>query len=484
MSISSALSSAISGLNASSLQAQVISNNLANALTPGYAPRRASVVALSDGAGTGVIVTGITRDLDIDLLNDRRRADSSVAYSTTKSAFFTDLERVLGTPEEAHSLTTKLARFEASLVSASVRPEEDSRLQAAVLHASDITSALNEASDRIQHLRSQADIQIEQDVKDTSTFLSQIQTLSSQIVNARNRGNPANSFEDQRQLILDQLAEIVPLRVVHRGNGEVAIYTPGGATLLDGTVSELQFSASQILSANMTVDNGLLASLQIGNNDVATSGSTSPIGGGRLAANFELRDHLAVNAQVQLDAVARNLVERFQQSDLDPTRTAGDAGLFTDQGTTFDPANEIGISGRVAVSTAVQPENGGSHWRLRDGLNAIVPGPTGRAPLLQDLTTALTDTNGLLSGNLGATARSASGHIAAMMGDFGQQRLSIDRTVSFARANQAGLVETELSLGVNSDDELQRLLLVEQAYSANARLIQTADEMINTLLRI
>ena len=38
--------------------------------------------------------------------------------------------------------------------------------------------------------------------------------------------------------------------------------------------------------------------------------------------------------------------------------------------------------------------------------------------------------------------------------------------------------------GVDSDFELQRLMLIEQAYAANARMIQTVDEMMQQLLRL
>jgi flagellar hook-associated protein 1 FlgK len=40
----------------------------------------------------------------------------------------------------------------------------------------------------------------------------------------------------------------------------------------------------------------------------------------------------------------------------------------------------------------------------------------------------------------------------------------------------------ELSEGVDTDAELQKLLLIEQAYTANARVMQIADEMLKTLI--
>jgi flagellar hook-associated protein 1 FlgK len=40
----------------------------------------------------------------------------------------------------------------------------------------------------------------------------------------------------------------------------------------------------------------------------------------------------------------------------------------------------------------------------------------------------------------------------------------------------------ELQGGVDTDQEMQKLLLIEQAFSANAKVVQTVDELINLLL--
>lgn len=484
MSISAALSSALSGLNASSRQVQTISNNLANALTPGYGTRQIELTSLPDRKSGGVQVIGITRQVDESVVNDRRRADSAVAASITSAAFFADLEFTLGTPEDPQSLTARLAALQASLLTAAARPEEETRLQSAVLRGEEVVQAINQASHRVQSLRSEAETLIQQDVTNANEYLKQLETLNAQIVDSRNRGTPAASFEDQRSVVLDQLTEIMPLRVFHRGNGAIAIYTPTGAGLLDGRAAELSFAQTNLIVPEMTLTNGLLSGLEINGVPVATDGTLSPISGGRLAANFGVRDTLAVDAQAQLDALARNLTERFQSSGFDPTRTPGDPGLFTDGGAAFDPTNEIGLAGRLTISDAVKPENGGSYWRLRDGLFAAAPGAPGDGSLLQGLTDALTDPDALASGTLGGADRTVTGHTAAMMGYFGQQRLSLDQTVAFSRTNQSSLIENELSFGVNSDEELQRLLLVEQAFAANARLIQTAGEMLDEILRI
>ncbi|MEQ8897813.1 MAG: flagellar hook-associated protein FlgK [Roseovarius sp.] len=484
MSISGALSNALSGLTASSRNAQVISTNLANALTPGYATRTLELVPRAEGRVGGVFVQGVTRHVDAGLLADRRMADSSLANAGAKAGFLTEMERLIGTPDLSSSLSGRFSAFEASLVTAAAKPEEESRLLAVTLRAGELVTALNDVSRGIQQARTEAESQITQAVGEANTYLGQLQSLNAQIVDATNAGHSTASFEDQRRIVIDRLAELVPVRLAQRDNGAVAIYTPGGATLLDGKPAVLEFTASNLVQPHMTLENGLLDGLTINGNPVPPSGDRSPIAGGRIAGLFEQRDSLAPDAQTQIDALARDLISRFQDPALDGTRGPGDAGLFTDEGVAFAAADETGISARISFNALADPDQGGALWRLRDGLGAAAPGDAGDASLLQAMTAALTRPAALASGDLGATARAAAEHVSSFVSRIGQQRLTLDQTVAFASAHQAGLVEIELGMGVDSDAEMQKLLLVEQAYSANARMIQTVEDMIDALLRI
>lgn len=481
MSITSALSNALSGLTASSRAAGVVSTNLANVLTDGYAVRDIELAAHGDSRSGGVAILGVTRNVDAGLLSERRMADSAVAQADTAHGFAVILERQVGTPDQPESLSARVAALESALVSAASKPEEDIRLQQVVQHAVGLAGSLNRVSDRIQAERSATDARIATAVEDMNTILGRVQALNGQIANATNAGHPTASMEDQRQVEIDKLAEYVPLRQVSRGNGTVALFTPGGAILLDGTAASLSFTPSNVVAPHMTVGNGLLSALEINGVPIQTSG---PMSGGRLGALFEIRDVTSVDAQTQIDALARDLIERFQHPGPDPTLGAGDSGLFTDGGTAFVSVNETGVAGRIEVNSTVDHGQGGQVWRLRDGLGAVAPGPAGNAGLLHDLKSALDGAASMASGALGTTPRSFSGHLGSFVSRIGQERLDQDQTLSFATSRQTSLVDIELSQGVDSDAELQRLLLIEQAYSANARMIQTIDEMMQTLLRI
>jgi flagellar hook-associated protein 1 FlgK len=44
--------------------------------------------------------------------------------------------------------------------------------------------------------------------------------------------------------------------------------------------------------------------------------------------------------------------------------------------------------------------------------------------------------------------------------------------------------EEVAKMGVDSDEEMRQLLMIEKAYAANARVLQVTDQMISELLSI
>ncbi|MDZ7710133.1 MAG: flagellar hook-associated protein FlgK [Roseovarius sp.] len=473
MSISAALNSALSGLSASSRQTDVISGNLANALTPGYAPRELGLEA--QGARGGVAVTGITRHVDPVLLGDRRLADSALANAQTRAGFANSVERALGLPGEGNSLVGRIAAVEATIAAASARPEDDSRLSAVVHDLTALGATLNTASGQIETLRSRADAEISDSVGRLNTGLAQVAEINTRIVTARSTGHETASLEDRRQQVIDGIAELVPLRQLERPRGAVALVSTGGALLLDGRAAQIGFEPTPLVAAHMTLENGLVSGLEIGGRPVQT-GAGGPLDGGRLAALFDNRDGLGLDAQRGLDALARDLVERVEALTPPPS-----PALFTDVGARFDPADEAGLAGRLAINPAVDPTDGGALFRLRTGPDATSPGAPADAPFLAALGAAISTLSAPIPGE---TRRDLPGRAADLSSTIAQARLTAESAVSFASGQAGELRELELRGGVDSDAELQRLLLVEQAFSANARMIQTLDDMMQTLLRI
>ena len=57
-------------------------------------------------------------------------------------------------------------------------------------------------------------------------------------------------------------------------------------------------------------------------------------------------------------------------------------------------------------------------------------------------------------------------------------------TLSFAASSYTEIAQVEAGLGVDTDAELQNLMLFEKAYGANAKVLSVVDGLMETLLRI
>lgn len=424
MSLTSALSIARSGLTASSRAAELTSQNVANALTEGYGRRELSLSSRLTG---GVAVTGVTRFADRALIGDRRLAEAGAAASQNVAGFLGTVEGALGVPGKAGSLSALVSRLETALIDAAAQPQSANGLQAVVDAGAALTGRIGLVSGQIQTARQDAETQIEDTVTSINDALSRLESLNAQIAV---HGKDVSGFLDQRQQLVDSIAQHIPLREMEREDGRIALISRDGAVLLDGKATTLGFEKSGVIVPGMT-----LSGLTLNGRALPVSGPGG-IGGGALGAQFAVRDDLAPQAQAALDGFAADLGVRFEGT-----------GLFSD-----------------AVSA--EP------WRLRDGLGALAPSAGGDGSRLNAMLAALT------------AGKGASGSAEELLSGISGRRINAESEAAFAAARSDTLRVAELAGGVDSDQEMQKLLLIEQSYAANAKVIQTIDAMMQALLRI
>ena len=485
MSISSALSNALSGLTAASRSADLISSNIANAMTDGYGTRRLDTASRVIGnAGAGVAITGITRHEDPVLSGQRRVAEADLGARRSQSEFMTRLEALIGTPDAPGSLSARMADFEAQLVTAANAPWNTTHLASAVDGAQALVEGINAISDGIQAERLRADTAIARSVETINGALQGLADLNSRIVAARAGGGEVASLLDAQAQLVEQITPFIPLQSRRDAAGALHLYSTDGEPLLDVRPATLGFTPAATVAADLTLAGGGLSGLTLNGRNLTLGGDYPALAGGELHAMFQLRDVWAPEAQGRIDAVARDLVERFDAPGLDATLAPGAPGLFTDAGNPALPANEVGLAGRLRLNAAVRPDQGGAVWHLRDGIGATVEGPTGNATFLTAQIEALSALRPTASGGYSGASRSMAGLISEHLSATGLRRVQAEAALGQASARHAALESAELAQGVDTDDELQRLLKVEQMYSANARVISVAEELMDELLRI
>ncbi len=485
MSISSTLSSALSGLTASSRAADVVSSNIANAMTEGYGTRRLDIASRQVGNnGSGVRVIGITRQEDTILIGQRRLSGADLGASQTAADFMTRLEQLIGTPDQPGSLSARMADFEGRLVTAANNPWNNALLSNAVQGAQSVAQSLNELTSGIQDERKHADEAIARAVGQINSALEGLAELNKRILSTNANGGEVASLLDAQGQLVDQIAPFIPLQARRETNGTLQLYSSDGHVLLSHRGGVLDFDPAPAMDAYLTLADDTLSGLTLNGYPLRLEGAHPAFDGGQLSALFQLRDTTAPEAQTRIDAIARDLAERFDAAGLDTTLLPGSPGLFTDGGALVEAANEVGLAGRLRVNAAVVSAQGGAEWRLRDGLSAAVEGPTGNATFLTAQIDALSAARPTASGGFTATPRNMTDLITETLSRIGMNRSTAEQTLSQSSSRHTALLAAELAGGVDTDDELQRLLQIEQMYAANARVMTVAGDLMDELMRI
>jgi flagellar hook-associated protein 1 FlgK len=482
MTIMGAMNTAISGLAAASRGAAVVSNNLANALTEGYGRRELDLAARAGGGG-GVVIVGETRFTNTVLLTDRRSADGTFARQGVAASFFEQVQTVMGEPGSGRSLDDLVTAVETGLLAASAQPQSVMRMEQVVDDLSRLTGRLAEIGGAIQTERARADAAIGDAVGRLNADLARLETLNEDIRRDVLRGGNGGALLDEREALIDRVAELVPVREMDRGNGVVALISEGGI-LMDGPAPRIGFDVTPVVTEFQTYDGGHLSGMTINGEPVDLDRGRHMLSGGEISGLLAVRDVEGPAAMARLDAFARDLIERVGSAGVDPTVSAGAPGLLTDAGAAFDLADETGLSRRIAVNGLVDPALGGAGWRLRDGLGATTPGDAGNTALLQRLGAALGEYGAAASIHAPEGRFTAAGLAAAIYSKLGVERVATETDMAQAAASASAISRSLEDRTVDSDAEMQRLLLIEQAYAANARVISAARQMLDRLMEI
>ncbi len=489
MTLTSALSAANSGLATTARRADIAAGNIANAATPGYVRRTLNVgeIVLS-GRGQGVRANGVERAQDLALTRERRQAGASAARADIIAQGSAELFRELGTPGDGYGLFATYQGVETALRELSVTPESTALQNAGVNALGALALEFNELFSIGQNQRITADNAIARTVRDVNAGLHRIAGLNGQISGLGNRSGETAALEDERQRVLDDIAEILPIRIIAKEHGQIDIMTEQGVFLLAGSVQEINFTPAGVIAPGAVYDSntGALSGLSVAEQNLTpnTSGHFA-VTGGTLAGLFSLRDQVAPDFLTGLDTLAADLLTRFSDNSLDPTKTIGEPGLFTDAGGSLDVNNIPGIAGRIRINAALDKSQGGLASNLRDGLGASGGGVVGNADILNNLLGAFTKSSNAPNGS-GLLGEHTSVELAAGFSSIiGENRVNADAVATTALARAGVLADAELSLsGVDTDAEMQSLLFIEESYAANARVIQTISEMLDILMQI
>ncbi|PHK93692.1 flagellar hook-associated protein FlgK [Pseudoroseomonas rhizosphaerae] len=483
MTISAALSNALSSLAAEQRQSMILANNIANANTPGYVrrdmPRSEQLVA---GVGSGVMAGATQRAGDAALAAASRMADGMEAYAGRMREMLEAYNATVGQPSDERSLSSKLGSFKEAMTTLSSAPDNAVAQAQALAAAQDLVEAFHAMDSAISEARAKADLSVAQDVEAVNAALGSLAEMDRQMAVASARGASTAEFEDRRDTLLADISGRLPLRVFDNGPGHLLLMTDGGTTLYDSTVIHpLSFTHTPTMPAESRHP-AALSAVTVEGQALRMSDS------GSIAASLQLRDVTLPRFTDMIDQVAARLIQSFQEADT--TLSGQQAGLFAVTGEADWDAGApfLGLSRKIAINPAADPEQGGALSALRAGMHATPAMLEGQAA---DNTVILRALDALEKARAygGATglpssmslSQAASQSIGLMQGE---RAIWSDRAEARGRLALQAREDLTNKTAVNIDEEMQRLLVVQQTYAASVQVIQAAARMLEQLEQI
>ena len=307
MSLNGIAASALSALKTNSAALGVVSNNVANINTPGYARRVVNQQTLTAGGQLmGVDVGSVQRVVDKFLQQETLAAGGAASQYDTQANLFTQLNGLLGAPGDNQSLATGLTNLQAAFATASQAPSSPSSAAAILTALNGLSNNVGNVSNTITSLQSQVDSQVTSTVADTNTLIKQVFDLNTQIRNAVAAGGDGSALADQRDLALQNLSQKLGIKIATNADGTVQVSTSDGVNLVSNTYAQLSYGGG--------AQNGVYGNIQIqdinpsnGQLIGAPSALDPHLSGGSLKGLIDMRDQ-------QLGGLAQSLGNFVQQT--------------------------------------------------------------------------------------------------------------------------------------------------------------------------
>ena len=351
MSINSILASAMTALQTNTAALKVVSDNVANINTQGYARRVVNQTTMAPG-GTlmGVDISSIQRVVDQFLQSETLSASAGSAQYGAQSDIYDQLNGILGQPGDGSSLTGKLDDIFSALATASQAPGSSTSQQSVLTALQSLATTISGMSSSVTTLQTQVDGQISSSISNVNSLIKNIYDLNQQIQTATLAGDKASGLLDQRDLAVQNLSSLIGVRVSEQPNGQLIVATQDGVNLVGDSYAQLSYSGGNATGAYgqimMTTINGT-SGKQIGQ----AQAIDPHLGSGSIEGLIDMRDNQLPALQQELGNFARQTALAFNaQANANsaappPTSLDGrNTGLLATDALNFTGKTTIGIA--------------------------------------------------------------------------------------------------------------------------------------------
>jgi len=238
------LSIAVSGLQANQRALSVTSHNVANANTEGYSRQRLDMKAYRPDQlpgdmgtlGTGVDVESV-RQIRDDFLDFQYRGENS-KYSEydARMEVLENIEATLNEPSDS-GIRQLMDDYFDSLQELNKNPESLSVRTLVRERAIALTTGIGNMTSTLKDLQKDLNFEFEVSVNNLNNYASQVADLNKIIYESELVGGTANDVRDQRNLILDKMSELADIDYYEDHNEQFHV-SIGGHEIVSHTRSD------------------------------------------------------------------------------------------------------------------------------------------------------------------------------------------------------------------------------------------------------
>jgi flagellar hook-associated protein 1 FlgK len=460
MSLTAALNTAVTGLATIQTQTSVVSANIANAQNANYTRKTVQLTTpTAGGEPQAALVAAVVRAASPELLQDFYAATADYNQLSTAADRSRALAEALGADDTSGGQTTlesMMTNFEEAVKSLEATPEDASLKALVVQRGQELSAEIRRMAGLRSSLQTQAYDDISTGLDTLNEASKNIAKLNAQIVSQKAAGYPTGDLEDLRDAEVTKMAGLVGVRTVTSDTGVMTVYTEAGTQLAGSTVQNFSYNAT-----SNTISNG--------NGDDVTAGFRS----GSLRANVDYLDTSAA-AQASSDGNVGTLEKFFNQLDslaqniADVVNTAYGSNIFNY--TAGDAAGTLEIDGSFVADPTT--------------LDASLMGDIQQAMRNTTLTAAQVNPAGAPNG-LSISSVNIFGLASGVMAYNAKQTSENEANRDTAESLQAAIEQKFRNLtGVNVDDELAQLTMLQNNYAALAQIMNAIKEMFDQVIAI
>lgn len=241
--LTSVLLSGLSGLRAAQTGVATVSQNIANANTPGYVRTEMMLAPRTQiGAGAGVEITGVRRAADRFLATASFIAAGAAGSASVRADLLSRAQESFGDPSNTSSLFGMLDQYWTALTELGVDPASSLRRSDAVSALQSTYSEIRRVADSLQQLIAESDQRIADSISEAQNLMNRIADLNNEIRLTKRTGADSSSAENAQSALIDQLADLMDIRITPAADGSVQVRTGGGALLVGVTAATLTYT--------------------------------------------------------------------------------------------------------------------------------------------------------------------------------------------------------------------------------------------------